>query len=387
MLFAPELHDSRNFCSSSSGISRSIIFRMIMILVYALLGMMLCSRASSADFDKCEVPMLEASLSFTLKYYKISNSNYRIDYEQQQRALLSGYGDWQFAIIQNHDFNRKKAIRVIINCVKDCPEEPVTVPSRIGLTVRDEKELIFEYSYENLREKEWDEWLNDPWAGFLFYYSNLSKRRYGQRVTVSFTMFVPKTDGRCRKVDTDEVRQRVANQCFESFRSNDPLVTLQFRDKNLKIYPSILESHSTFLKELLDIQRANKQALVIDFSDFSSNVGEMILEILCSGTIHETALEDRAKHISALMKVYELGHKYQMDNVMQAAVTAFEGINPRPNGPETFDFMILLSTKKSDIGDEYLNSALQVEFNSDTVQKNQDEPQSKLRQLFNKMRL
>jgi hypothetical protein len=189
------------------------------------------------------------------------------------------------------------------------------------------------------------------------------------------------------KVDTDEVRKQVANQCFKSIRNNEPLVTLQFRDKNFTIYPSILESHSAFLKEMLDMQRGGEQALVINFSDYSSNIGEMILEILCTGAVHETMLEVRAQHISALMKVYELGHKYQMDFVMQASIEAFKGISPRPTGRETFGFMQLLSILKSEAGDDFLENGLQVEFNPNVVQQSEDKQESKLRQLFNKMRI
>ncbi|KAI3657270.1 hypothetical protein MP638_005281 [Amoeboaphelidium occidentale] len=315
------------------------------------------------------------------------NNEYRIDYEQEQKALLDGYGVWKFAVIQNEIFNERKVVRINIYCVRGCPAEPVAVPSRIYATIRREKKLIFKYSYETLKQKTWYRWKNNLKAGFFFYYDMLSKRPYGEKITISFTMFAPKSGLHCMKVDTDEVRKQVANQCFKSIRNNEPQVTLKFRDKNFTIYPSILESHSAFLKEILDMQRGNEQALVIDFSDYSSNVGEMILEILCSGAIHETALEIRAQHVSALMKVYELGHKYQMDNVMQAAIEAFKGIRPRPTGPEVFDFMQLLSSQKSEMGDEFLDNALQVEFNPNVVQQSQNKPQSKLRQLFNKMRI
>lgn len=358
-----------------------------MILVYVLFGMLLCFRAVSVEFDKCEVPLLKADLSFTLKNYSKMNGEYKIDYDGEQMALLNGYGVWKFAVIQNYEITPRKAIKIVTKCVRDCPSDPVSVPSMATLAVKEEKGIIFEYSFETLRLKKWDDLKNNSAAGLAFFYSDLSRRPYGQKVTVSFTMFVPKPERRCMKVETDEFPKQVSNQCFQSFRNNKPLVALQFRDKNFTIFPSILESHSTFLRELLDIQRGNEQTLVLDFRNYSSNIDEMFLEILCSGTIHETVLENRAQHISALMKVYELGHKYQMDIVMQAAIEALKGISPRINGPETFDIMQWLSIKKSEIGDDFMDNAIQVELNPSVVQQNQDEPNSKLRQLFNKMRL
>jgi hypothetical protein len=49
--------------------------------------------------------------------------------------------------------------------------------------------------------------------------------------------------------------------------------------------------------------------------------------------------------------------------------------------------MQLLSILKSEAGDDFLENGLQVEFNPNVVQQSEDKQESKLRQLFNKMRI
>jgi hypothetical protein len=136
----------------------------------------------------------------------------------------------------------------------------------------------------------------------------------------------------------------------------------------------------------LDISIENEEPMVIDLREFSTEVGKMFFEILCSGAVNETVNENRAQHISNLMKLYELGHKTQMDNIMLGAIDGFKKLHPKPTGSEAYDFIDLLSRLKSQVGNDFRDNFLEVKMKSELVQPTEGpKPQSHWKQLINKL--
>jgi hypothetical protein len=149
----------------------------------------------------------------------------------------------------------------------------------------------------------------------------------------------------------------------------EDIVTLQFYGKNYTTFPSLLKEHSPMIKELLELQTEKGSRLTLDFRKFSARVGAMVLEVLCSGGISKANTENRAQYVSNLMKLYQLGHFYAMDNMMTAAINAFSNLSPKPNGVEAYNFINLLMSMPSLVGNQYANEELKVTLKSEEVQQ------------------
>jgi hypothetical protein len=119
----------------------------------------------------------------------------------------------------------------------------------------------------------------------------------------------------------------------------------------------------------LDIHIDNEEPLMIDLREFSSEISRMVLQILCSGVIKATINENRAQHISNLMKLYELGPKYLMDMIMLGAIDGFKTLQPKATSSEAYHFIDLLTSMKSQVGDDFKDCFLEVR-----IKPEHDEP-------------
>ncbi|KAI3655327.1 hypothetical protein MP638_006919, partial [Amoeboaphelidium occidentale] len=176
---------------------------------------------------------------------------------------------------------------------------------------------------------------------------------------------VPRPVGHCARPNSEVSRSKYADLCSKAMSDGEDVVTLQFYGKNYTTFPSLLKEHSPMIKELLDLQTETGSRLNLDFKRFSARVGAMFLEVTCSGGVSKADTENRAQYISNLMKLYQLGHFYGMDNMMTAAINAFSDLYPKPNGVEAYDFIHLLRSMPSAIGNDYVNEKLKVTLKSE----------------------
>ncbi|KAI3658960.1 hypothetical protein MP638_006336 [Amoeboaphelidium occidentale] len=354
-------------------------------ILYAFLVLSLCSAGTSMGLDRCLVPMLKADLSFTLLDFGNSDREYRIDFKQPHNALIKGYGKWTFSVIQNSVLHGNKGFVVYSKCVEGCPDDRFDLPAAGSVIVRTHTKLLVNWTAVLNNIKTWNQLKRDRGWGLHTSYGSLNSGAYGQKVTVSFTLNVPRPIEQCINIDAENAGAEFAKMCFRSVNSNEEMAVLQFRDGNISAYPSVLREHSAVLSELLDISRENEEPLMIDLRAFTRDIGKMFFEILCSGVVKETVNENRAQHISNLMKLYELGHKFQMDNIMLGAIDGFQHLYAKPTGSESYDFMDLLSRLKSQVGDDFRDRVLEVRFNSEQLhQRQQRRPSSRLKKLINK---
>ncbi|KAI3661121.1 hypothetical protein MP638_000458 [Amoeboaphelidium occidentale] len=333
-------------------------------ILYAFLVLALCSAGSSTVLDRCLVPMLKADLSFTLLDLENSDREYRTDFKQPHNALIKGYGKWTFSVIQNSVLHGTKGFKVYSKCVEDCPDCRFDLPATVEAMVRKNEQLLFNTTLVFAKKNRWYGWRDPIKRGIHVPYGSLNSRPYGEKVTVSLTLNVPRPIEQCINVDAEKTRSEFADLCFRSIDSNEEMATVQFRDGNISVYPEVLREHSTVLSELLDISRENEEPWMIDLREFSREVGKMFFEVLCSGVIKATVNDNRAQHISNLMKLYELGHKTQMDNIMLGAIDGFKNLHPKPTGSEAYDFVDLLTRMKSKIGDDFRDRVIDVTIKS-----------------------
>ncbi|KAI3662228.1 hypothetical protein MP638_002214 [Amoeboaphelidium occidentale] len=346
-------------------------------ILYAFLVLALCSAGSSMVLDRCLVPMLKADLSFTLVDFGSSDEVHRIDFKQPQNALIKGYGKWKFSVVQNKELNGLKGLNVSASCVEDCPDDSFDLPATFSAIVRKDEQLLFNTTLVFAKKNGWYGWRDPSERGFHMPYEALSSRPYGQNVTVSFALFVPRPDGQCTNIDTEKARSEFADLCFRSIDISEEMATVQFRDGNISVYPEVLRKYSIVLSELLDIRMEREEPLVIDLREFSREVGKMFVEVLCSGVIKATVNDNRAQHFSNLMKLYELGHKTQMDNIMLGAIDGFKNLHPKPTGSEAYDFVDLLAILKSQVGNDFRDNFLEVRTKSELFQSAEEpKPQS-----------
>lgn len=86
----------------------------LFVLLVTFLG--LGAGIGAVVLDRCNVPMLEVDLKFTLLNLESSNTPYKIDFLPFQDALIAGYGTWQFSVSQNVLNRVDKVLRVGIKC-------------------------------------------------------------------------------------------------------------------------------------------------------------------------------------------------------------------------------------------------------------------------------
>lgn len=331
--------------------------------IFTALALLLAFTSPSLADDKTNIAFLKANLSFTMRDFGGSVEPLTTDFPLVASSM-KGFGKWNFSLVQNYFFGDIRRFRIKFHCAEDCPSDDLTKITFMDTKFSSEGKDIFKYS-DRVRHIPWEH-AKKPGSHFDINYSELSEKPYGKIVAVSFNLFTERTKAHDLEVKTENARLKYFDACKRLMLANEKPVTLQFKDGNFSAYPSILKNHSMVLKEFLELADENEDSVLLDFQTFPKQVGAMMMEVFCYERVM-TVLEDRAKFVSTLASLYELGHQFQMDSVMVAALFAFGSTKPQPTPLEVSEMIEVLTRKKSTVGDYFLKSVLQISIDEDAL--------------------
>jgi hypothetical protein len=327
------------------------------------LALLLTFIGSLLATDNADIAFLKANLSFTMQDFGGSADPLTIDFPLVTSSM-KGFGKWNFSLVQNYLFGDIQRFRIKFHCAEDCPSDDSTKITFMDTRFSSEGKEIFKFFY-HIRHIPWEH-AKKPGSYFDINYAELATRPYGKTVTISFNLFTARTKAHDLEVKTENARLKYSDVCKRLMLSNEKHVTLQFKDGNFTVYPSILKNHSMVLKEFLEMDDSNEESVLLDFQTFPKQVGEMMLEVFCYERVM-TVLEDRDQYVLTLTSLYEFGHQFQMDSVMIAALSAFGSMKPQPSPTEVSEMIEALTRKKSTLGDYFLNSVLQISIDEDAL--------------------